>query len=206
MCLPSSHSHVPTILFLTAFLAVPAGLSAYAAEAPRVETRAADETADEKTLEKINTLVLPQQKQWAVELIEKDPDSEEAKLARRLLAEYKRYDELQAEQQREREAATRAIREYWEARQCTVLQPTQRPLTITNLTEEPVLYQIRGPGMAWAGPHRLRGGDSHKFHYPVVYRRVTQTGIVQYSLSVGSRCVFRVPKAADATRLFEVRE
>lgn len=181
---------------------------------------AADEKSEEpaeaqEMIERIRRVVLPQQKIIARELIRKYPNSELAKLAQNLLDEYKLYDELAAAEQQKDETRLQNIRDYWDeawskrrqhfwdAQRSTVRLAKPNPLAITNLTDEPVLYQVKGPAMDWSGPYRLRANESHRFNYPVIFRRATKQGLSKYSLSVGKRYIFRRPAKGGSTRLFQ---
>jgi hypothetical protein len=175
--------------------------------APYDETEAAEnEEAARKMITDIRTLVLPQQKERAEEMIQKYPNTKLAKLAEQLLAEYKLYDTLRASEYAKVEARTAEVREYWKSiyPSGTISEPA--PMSITNLTDEPVLYQIQGPETAWSGPHNLRIGDTHYLKYPVTLRRVTNAGVVKFSLRVGQRYVFRRPAEGEAPQLYRARD
>ena len=174
-----------------------------AAEAgAKVQAQQSDEDEFQKEIERVRTLVLPLQKRWAREFIKKNPDSPDAKIAQELLDEYKFYD-TQAELERQKEKnRTQKVKQYWDNRRLPRRMPDANPIRITNLTDVPVLYQIKGPSMNWSGPYRLREGQTHQFEYPMLYQRITQEGLSVYSLSLGSRYVFRRPTSGGLPRLF----
>jgi len=206
------HRNRGTAAFVALF-AVAVCCSAQVATA--ADKKSEDPAEAREMIEHIRRVVLPQQKKIARELIRKYPNSELAKLAQELLDEYKLYDELAAAEQQKDESRLQKIRDYWdEARNKKrreygdAQRPATRPtkphlLQITNLTDEPVLYQVKGPAMDWSGPFRLRADESHRFHSSVIFRRVTKMGLSQYSLSAGQHYVFRRLPQESSPRLFQ---
>jgi len=81
--------------------------------------------------------------------------------------------------------------------------PTTR---LTNDTGVAVRYQVKGPVGRWSEPYTLGPGETHAFEvpYPLTYRRISDTVSELYTLPVGSRCGFRVPKEGGEPRLFLV--
>jgi hypothetical protein len=148
----------------------------------------------------LRNLVLPQQKKLARELIRKYPNTPLAEMARKLLDEYAQYDELRDAELREESDRRAQVRAYWDARRQPPRPATSRPVTITNLTDEPVLYEYHAPAMSWSRPVRLPVGESHTFHGTVQFRRVTPSGVVRDTLLPGVRYVFRT--SGDEPRLF----
>ena len=175
-----------------------------AADDEQTETPKQTDTPEDvqQVIDKIRQVILPQQKQLARELIRKYPNSDLARLAQKLLDEYKLYDELTAAQRQRDDARTKRIRGYWDARRPVLCVAEPNPVQITNLTDQPVLYQVKGPSMGWAGPLRLRAGESHQYNYSVAFRRVTEGGQEHYSLAVGNHYVFRRPANGGPSRLF----
>jgi len=175
--------------------------------APYDETQAADdEAAARKMIGDVRSLILPQQKERAEELIQKYPNTKLAKLAEQLLAEYKLYESLKAAERAKIEARTAEVRAFWTAIYPNAIPPEPVPLSITNLTDEPVLYEVQGPVTEWSGPHNLRPGESHFLKYPATFRRVTQAGLVEYTLRVGQRYVFRQLASGELPQLFRARD
>lgn len=165
-----------------------------------------DEEAARRMVQEIRSLVLPQQKEMAEEMIRKYPNTRLSKIAEQLLEEYRMYDALMEADQAKVEAETAAVRAFWKTVYPGGLNLEGMPTRITNLTDEPVLYQIHGPETAWSGPHNLRVNESHILKYPATFRRVTKDGAVEYSLRVGKHYVFRRLTPDAVPQLFEARE
>ena len=178
------------------------GIVGVAAMSFGAEQHPLDQEQTNETLERIRTLILPQQKQWARNLIRQQPDTPLAKLAQQLLDEYKMYDAAREAEQRKADARTKQVREFWKARYRPAPKSETKPLRITNQSDEPVLFQVKGPSMAWSNPQRLRSGETQKFHYPVIYRRFTKAGTSTYSLSVGTLYVFKRSQKQGVPKLF----
>ncbi len=161
-----------------------------------------------RELEKLKTLEMSQRRAKARELISKYPDSRASHLVRQYLEEMDLYDEAA---QAQREVANRrkvVIREYWRQQIAAQLAhvPNYRVLPlvrITNITDQAVLYQIRGYGMDWTRPRFLEPGKTDEVNYPVEYRRITSEGLVQYSLTPGTDYVFRQEAPEELPKLFE---
>ena len=187
-------------LVVVLFLAV-ANAAVAAEMQPKMEDPLNEQQVQE-FFERVRTLVLPQQEQWARELIRRHPDTPVAKQAQMLLDEYTRYNKATDEEQQRKQAHTKAIREFWDARRPAARKATVGPLEIINETDRPVLYQVKGPSMEWAGPHRLRAGQTHRFHYPVRYRRYSRKDLNEFSLSVGTRYAFRQSDEDGVVRLY----
>ena len=175
----------------------------FAADAVRAQAPPAD--ADRETeafINRIGTLVLPQQKQLAREIIKERPGTPLAELAQKLLAEYELYEELAAREQLERDARTRSIREFWDAGRVPAPSIPAPLVTLVSDFDEPVLYQVRLPSMKWTGPYRLRPGQTHRYRGPVLFRRVTADGVTAYMLTPYTRYVFSDPRGTGTPRLF----
>lgn len=80
-------------------------------------------------------------------------------------------------------------------------------IKLTNLSEEPFLYQTRGPYSAWSETYTLAPGRSqeYKIPYPLVYRRSGPGTAETYSLFTGTHSEYRVPRTGGSPRLFEAR-
>ena len=192
------------MLVMTISNVLPSLCSAAEADA-KIQARQSDEDEFQKEIERVRTLVLPLQKRWAREFIKKNPDSPNAKIAQELLDEYNFYD-TQAELERQKEKnRTQIVKQCWDNRRLPPGMPDANPIRITNLTDVPVLYQIKGPSSNWSGPYRLRERQTHQFKYPMLYRRITQEGLSVYSLSLGGRYVFRRPTSGGLPRLFSTQ-
>ena len=171
----------------------------------KIQAQPTGEDEFQKKIEEVRTLVLALQKRWAREFIKMNPDSPDAKIAQELLDEYQLYG-TQAELERQKEnSRTQMVKQYWGNRRLPFRVADANPIRITNLTDVPVLYQIKGPSMDWSGPYRLREGQTHQFEYPMLYQRITQEGLSVYSLSLGSRYVFRRPTSGGLPRLFSAQ-
>lgn len=75
---------------------------------------------------------------------------------------------------------------------------------ITNATDKPFDYDVKGPQSGWGGPYTLEPGDSHEYEvaYAMLYRRRTPEGEVLYTLPAGSHSKFRVPSTGGAPGLY----
>jgi poly(3-hydroxybutyrate) depolymerase len=85
---------------------------------------------------------------------------------------------------------------------------TKPGVKITNRSQEPLVYQTRGPYSSWGGPYRLETGKSHVFaiSHPLVYRRKVDAGFEKYTLPAGSHSEFRIPKSGGRPAMFQARE
>jgi predicted esterase len=81
-------------------------------------------------------------------------------------------------------------------------------VVITNSSDEPLLYETKGPYTKWGGPFTLKPGKTHdyKISYPLTYRRKTAAGLEQFTLAPGSHSEFRSPQSGGAPQLFRARE
>lgn len=158
----------------------------------------------ERELERIRTLILPQQKTWARRLIRQHPETPMAKAAQQLLDEYRRLDQLREKERREAEAHRRAVRAYWQARRVAPLTAPQQFVRLTNRADREVLYEIKGPCMVWTGPYRLRKGQTHQFVYPAAVRFFVGDQIIVTSVTPGAEYVFRGSTGKEKLRLSRV--
>ncbi|QDT45355.1 hypothetical protein Pan241w_54750 [Gimesia alba] len=152
------------------------------------------EAAAQDLLKGVQKLVLSQQKRIARKVIRLYPKSESAKVARLLLEEYKRFDELKEEEEKADVAWLNQVRNHWFVERdpvhntCyfTLLEGTQKSATkIVNKANTPVLYELKGPSMPWNGPFRLRTGESHEFYYSAQVRFFSDQGMVVKHLAPG---------------------
>ncbi|NOX55439.1 MAG: hypothetical protein GXP27_13580 [Planctomycetes bacterium] len=158
----------------------------------------------ERELERIRTLVLPQQKAWARRLIRQRPETPMAKAAQQLLEEYRLLDQLRERERREAEAHRRAVRAYWRAKQVPPLTVSRQFVRLTNRSDRAVLYEIKGPSMAWAGPYRLRKGQTHQFVYPAAVRFLVGDQVIEASVTPGAEYVFHEGTGKRKLRLERV--
>ncbi|MFN0054156.1 MAG: alpha/beta hydrolase-fold protein [Planctomycetales bacterium] len=79
---------------------------------------------------------------------------------------------------------------------------------LTNSTDQPLVYETKGPYSNWGGPFTLEPGKSHDYAiaYPLVFRRRQGTGYQMYTLPAGSSSEYRIPPAGGAPALFQARE
>ncbi|MES2792618.1 MAG: alpha/beta hydrolase-fold protein [Planctomycetota bacterium] len=81
---------------------------------------------------------------------------------------------------------------------------------ITNLSNESVVYETKGPYSDWSKPYTLKAGDydSYDIAYPMLFRRTTAEGRVEFfTLPVGSHSEFRAPQMGSKTaQLFQAKE
>jgi len=79
---------------------------------------------------------------------------------------------------------------------------------LTNSTDQPLIYETRGPYSSWGGPYTLEVGKTHRYDiaYPMTWR--TRTGGMQseYTLIPGSHSEFRIPRKGGKPELFRARE
>ncbi len=63
---------------------------------------------------------------------------------------------------------------------------------ITNLTSDPIVYEVRGPQSSWGGPFTLKPNESSDFPvpYPVTLRRTLQNREEIQTLPMGSHFIF----------------
>ena len=155
-------------------------------------------------IERIRNLILPQQKEAAQELIRKYPNSRIAKIAQDLLDEYMLYDNLEAQSRQNQIARDTMIREFWRHYYPPYEKVVPVQTQIVNRSDRSVLYQLKGPEMEWAGPFRLAIGETHTVNYPVLFRRVTADGIMEYTLPQGIQCVFKNAAETEQPKLYRV--
>lgn len=81
-------------------------------------------------------------------------------------------------------------------------------IKLTNLSDEPFVYETKGPYSDWGGPYTLKPGESqeYKIPYPLTYRR-SGAGLNEvYTLFTGTHSEFRVPASGGRPQLFTARE
>lgn len=157
------------------------------------------ETAAQELLKGVQKLVLSQQKRIARKVIRLYPKSESAKIARLLLEEYSRFDQLKEEEEQADIEWMNQVRNHWFVERnpvhnsfyFTILEGTQSvPTKVINHSKSPVLYELKGPSMPWNGPFRLRTGESHEFYYSAQVRFFSDQGVVVKQLSPGQTLQF----------------
>lgn len=79
---------------------------------------------------------------------------------------------------------------------------------VTNLSEEPFVYQTKGPYSAWGETVSLEPGKSHEYAipYPLTYRHADNGNTEVYTLFAGTHSEYRVPLSGGKPRLFTARE
>lgn len=124
----------------------------------------------QRELNQLLTMTVPQQRVRAKELIEKFPDSDLAVVLQRLLEEYETFGQIHEVEQLRRESYSEWARVYWHSK-CCPPPPWDPPVgRIVNETGIPVLYEQRLEGIdrsRWSGPYRLTTGDHaspHPYH------------------------------------------
>ncbi len=80
-------------------------------------------------------------------------------------------------------------------------------IKLTNLSEEPFVYETKGPYSGWGGPYTLAPGTSqeYKIPYPLTYRRSGAAGNEFYTLFTGTHSEYRVPWSGGPPRLFTAK-
>jgi hypothetical protein len=80
-------------------------------------------------------------------------------------------------------------------------------IKLTNLAEEPFIYETKGPFSGWSTPYTLAPGQSQEYPipYPLTYRRSGAAGSEFYILETGSHSEYRVPWSGGAPRLFTAK-
>jgi poly(3-hydroxybutyrate) depolymerase len=78
------------------------------------------------------------------------------------------------------------------------------PISIHNLADSTLRYELKEPMTGWSKTHTLDPGESHEYDvdYSVTWRRKTAGGPVVYTLKPGSHSEFRVPVAGGPPVLF----
>ncbi len=81
------------------------------------------------------------------------------------------------------------------------------PVRITNLSEEVLMYELKGPASGWGGPYGLEPGKSHRYDldYSLSYRWTSNGTTTVYTLKPGSESEFRVPSGGGPAALFRMR-
>lgn len=81
-------------------------------------------------------------------------------------------------------------------------------IKLTNLSEEPFVYETKGPYSDWGGPYTLKPGESqeYKIPYPLTYRRSGGKLNEVYTLFTGTHSEYRVPLNGGPPQLFTARE
>ena len=172
------------------------------AQAPQSVATLTDEQQALEMVEKLRYLVRSQQKAQLKKLIEQHPNTRLATIAREILAELALYDAIADQEFVAKEAEKAVIRAYWDARRRAAPVVPYNPIVITNRSDETQLYQVKWRGVEWLGPYHIAPGQSHEFTDPLVFRRVTREGAVEYSLTPGQKYVFLRPRADATTSLY----
>ena len=78
------------------------------------------------------------------------------------------------------------------------------PTRLTNRSDQPIVYETRGPYSAWGGPYTLPPGQTHEYTlpYPLLYRRQLGDEVESNSLAVGSDSEFRQNQKSGDISLF----
>lgn len=152
------------------------------------------EEAAQELLKGVEKLVLSQQKRVARKVIHLYPKSESAKIAKLLLEEYHRFDQLKEQEEKADADWIKQVRNHWFQERnplhdsffFTVIKGTKASaVKITNQSKSPVLYEIKGPSMPWDGPYRLRVGETHEFFYSAQIRFFSDQGVIEKHVTPG---------------------
>lgn len=75
---------------------------------------------------------------------------------------------------------------------------------IRNLSDTPLVYEIRGPYTVWGGPYTLQPGKAHEYEFPhpLTYRQSTGDTRGPFTLVSGSYSIFGPPKKGGPPRLY----
>jgi predicted esterase len=78
------------------------------------------------------------------------------------------------------------------------------PVRIENLSEEVLMYELKGPASGWGGPYGLEPGKSHRYDldYSLSYRWTSNGTTTVYTLKPGSESEFRLPSGGGPAALF----
>lgn len=78
---------------------------------------------------------------------------------------------------------------------------------LSNLSEEPLVYETKGPYSGWGGPFTLKAGKSSEFDidYPLLFRRQVNGQYEMFTLPVGSHSEFRPPTGGGKPQLFKAK-
>lgn len=79
---------------------------------------------------------------------------------------------------------------------------------LSNASQQPFVYETKGPYSGWGGPYTLKPGESVQFNiaYPLLLRRNTQGGVKTYTLPAGSANEFFVPAGKQSPELYKAPE
>jgi len=79
---------------------------------------------------------------------------------------------------------------------------------LTNSTDQPLVYETKGPYSSWGGPYTLEVGKTHRYDiaYPMTWRTRRNGRQSEYTLIPGSHSEFRVPRKGGTPELFRARE
>ncbi|WP_298867843.1 hypothetical protein [uncultured Gimesia sp.] len=169
----------------------------FAADQEKMTPKEQEEAAQE-LIKGINRLVLSQQKRIARKVIRLYPKSESAKVAKLILDEYQRFDQIKKEEEKAETEWLNQVRNHWfheknpqhDSFFFTVLKGTQKSsVKLSNQSKLPVLYELKGPSMPWVGPYRLRVGESHEFYYSAQVRFFSDEGVVVKHLLQGQTLI-----------------
>jgi hypothetical protein len=141
-------------------------------------------------VERLQNLVLSQQRQIARELIRKYPDTDLAQRARDLLQQLELYDTLEAAEFSRDLARTDWVRNFWDARRPAPPVVIDMDVRITNSADVAAIFQVRGPGTEWSHPIALTPGESMRLKYPAEYRQVTPEVTHAHLLNLGQSYTF----------------
>ncbi len=75
---------------------------------------------------------------------------------------------------------------------------------ITNFSDAPLVYEIRGPYTVWGGPYTLEPGKTHEydFPHPLTYRQSSGPTRDNFTLVAGSYSIYGPPKKGGPPRLY----
>jgi len=81
-------------------------------------------------------------------------------------------------------------------------------IKVTNQSDEPFIYQTKGPYSGWSESVSLEPGKSHEYPipYPLTYRQSGGTNTAVYTLFTGTHSEYRVPLSGGKPQLFTARE
>ncbi len=163
-----------------------------------------DEARAQRLVDRLQNLVLSQQREIARQLVRQYPDTDAAKRAQELLEELELYDAADAAKREREDRRTEQIRNLWDARRPPAPTLPDLDITITNLGELGAIFQVRGPSMEWSRPVVLAVGETNRLKYPAAFRRITKEGTVLYSLQLGGRYVFLQNEGEATPRLYRM--
>lgn len=190
-----------TLVMVAGPLTCPGNPLAAQEPAPADSERVEITDAQQRQLDELLTLTVPQQRLRAQELIEEYPDSDLAIVLQRLLDEHKTFETIQQAEQERREASTAWSRIYWRNR-CCPLPPWNPPVgRIVNETGGPILYEQRLDGLhrsRWSGPYRLTAMSDHDSPHPFLVRFLVAGTVQVQRIMPGENYAFR-GSSADGT-------